>query len=144
MSAFLDALHDCREAVLTPITEALDAAAIDALMKETLQDVDELASHYSLDDIYVEDIAVRRIEADSITYRVTGSVEVTLQWGSNSDVRRGDGAELDQSFPFWCELELPLGDLWDIDLAETTYGVDTSEWRDAMRPDDDDRLADNV
>lgn len=137
MGAFLDALHDCRAAVLTPIAEALDKAAIDALLEETLQDVDELASHYSLDDVYVEHIAVHKIGADFITYRVTGSVAVTLQWGSNSDVRRGDGAELDQSFPFWCDLEVPLDDLWDLDLAETTYGVDTSEWRDAMKPDED-------
>jgi hypothetical protein len=138
MSAFLDILHECREAVLTPIAEALDDAAIDALLGETLQAVDELASHYSLDDIDVERVAVHKIGFDTITYRVTGSVEVTLQWGSNSDVRRGDGAELGQSFPFWCEFELPLEDLWDLGLAEPTYGVDTSEWVDAMKPDEDD------
>lgn len=140
MGAFLDALHDCRAAVLTPIVEALDNAAIDALLSETLLDVDELASHYSLDNVDVESIAVHRIGSGSVTYRVTGSVEVTLQWGSNSDVWRGDGAELEQSFPFWCEFELPLDDLWELDLAEPTCGVDTSEWTDAMRPDEyDDR-----
>jgi hypothetical protein len=136
MSAFLDALHDCRAAVLMPIAEALDEAAIDALLSETLLEVDELASHYSLDNVDVEAVTVRRIGSASVTYRVIGSVEVTLQWGSNSDVERGDGAELEQSFPFWCEFELPLDDLWDLDLAEPTYGVDTSEWTDAMKPDE--------
>jgi hypothetical protein len=34
MGAFLDALHECREAVLTPIAEALDDAAINALLFE--------------------------------------------------------------------------------------------------------------
>jgi hypothetical protein len=136
MAAFLDAMHDCRRAVLEPIAEALDEAAIDALLSETILDVDELASHHSVDEINVERITVHTIAADTITYRVTGSVEVTLQWGSNSDVRRGDGAELEQSFPFQCEFQLPVDDPWELDLAEPTFGVDTSEWRDAMGPDE--------
>jgi hypothetical protein len=141
MKAFLDALHDCRAAVLTPIAEALDDAAIDALLGETLSSVDELASHYSLNDVDVESTTVHRIGSDSVTYRVSGSIEVTLQWGSNSDVRRGDGAEFEQSFPFWCEFELPLDNLWELDLAEPTYGVDTGEWTDAVKSDEyDDRL----
>jgi len=138
MEGFLKALHDCREAVLTPIAEALDEAAIDALIGETILEVDELATHYSLDDVYVEEVSVRAIGAETITYQVTGSIDVTLQWGSNSDVRRGDGAELPQSFPFQCEFVLPLDDLWDLDLAEPVYSVDTSEWTDAMRADEED------
>ena len=103
---------------------------------ETLGEVDELASHYSLEEVYVDRVVVHTIGVDTITYRATGSVAVVLQWGSNSDVRRGDGAELGQSFPFYCDLVLPLDEPWNLDLAETTYGVDTREWRDAMRPDD--------
>ena len=134
--AFLDAVSDSRSAVLEPIAEALDEAAIDALLSETLGEVDELASHYSLEEVYVDRVVVHTIGVDTITYRATGSVAVVLQWGSNSDVRRGDGAELEQSFPFHCDIELPLDDPWNLDLAETTYGVDTREWRDAMAPDD--------
>jgi hypothetical protein len=55
-------------------------------------------------------------------------VYVTLQWRSNSDLRRGDGAELDESFPFYVDMEVPLDDPWDLTVAETTYGVDTREW----------------
>jgi len=136
MGAFLDALHECRQAVLKPIAAALDRGAIDALLSETLLEVDELATDHSIDEIYVEDITVQTIGVDSITYRVSGEVGVRLQWSSNSDVRRGDGAEVEQSFPFQCEFELPLEDPWDLDLAELSYGVDTSKWRDAMAPDE--------
>jgi len=75
-------------------------------------------------------VTVHKIGLDTITYRVTGSVDVTLQWGSNSDVRPGDGVELGQSFPFQCEFQLPLDDLWDLSFAEPTYGVDTGTWRE--------------
>jgi len=135
MEDFLDAVHDCRAAVLEPIEEALDEAAVDALLSETLGDVDELATHHSIEEIYVGRVAVHAIGPHTITYRATGSVAVTLQWGSNSDLRRGDGAELDQSFPFICDIELPLDEPWELGLAETTYGVDTSDWWEAMAPD---------
>jgi hypothetical protein len=138
MGAFLDALHECREAVLTPTAEALDDAAVDALLSETIVEVDELATHHSVEEIYIDSVTVHTIGVDSITYQVTGSAEVTLQWGSNSDLRRGEGAEAGQSFPFQCEFRLPLDDPWDLDFAELTYGVDTSQWRDAMAPDESD------
>jgi len=136
MAAFLEAVHDCRAAVLEPIEEELDGTAVDALLSETIGNVDELASHHSIEEIYVDRIFVHTIGADTITYRATGSVSVVLQWGSNSDLRRGDGAELDQSFPFNCDIALPLEEPWEIGMAEISYGVDTSEWTDAMRPDE--------
>ena len=136
MGAFLDALHECREAVLTPIAEALDGAAVDALMSETIMAVDELATHHSVDEIYTDSATVHTIGADSVTYRATGEVEVTLQWGSNSDVRQGDGAEAAQSFPFQCEFQVPIDDPWNLDFAKVTCGVDTSRWRDAMTTDE--------
>ena len=109
-------------------------------MSDSLGEVDELASHYSLNDVDVDRITVHAIGADFIRYRATGSVGVTLQWGSNSDLRRGDGAELDQSFPFCCDIELPLDEPWELALAETTCGVDTSEWTEAMKPDEWDEM----
>ncbi len=136
MGAFLDALRECRDAVLKPISEALDSAAVDALLSDSMLEVDELASHFSVDELYVDDVAVSAIGADKITYRVTGSVEVTLQWGSNSDVERGDGAESAQSFPFDCEFQVPLDDPWDLKHAKLSYGVDVSKWHEAMAPDE--------
>lgn len=136
MAAFLDVIHDCRAAILDPVAEALDDAAVDALASDSLVEVDELASHFSLEEVYVDRTVVHAIGANGITYRAIGSVSVILQWGSNSDLRRGDGAELSQSFPFFCDIELPLDEPWDLGLAEVTCGVDTSSWRDAMRPDE--------
>lgn len=136
MGAFLDALRECREAVLKPIAEALDSAAVDTMLSDAMLEVDELATHFSVDELYVDSVTVSAIGADTIKYAVTGSVEVTLQWGSNSDVRRGDGAESSQSFPFQCEFQLPLDDPWNLDLAKLTYGVDVSRWHDMMAPDE--------
>lgn len=132
MEDFLAVMSECREVVLQPIAEALDGAAVDALLSETIMEVEDLAPHFSVDELYVDDISVEHIGADSVTYRVTGSIEVTLQWGSNSDVRNDNGAEVGQSFPFQCEFQLPADDPWNLDPAEPKYFVDTSSWRDMM------------
>lgn len=132
MDDFLTAMSECREAVLRPIAEALNGAAVDALLSETIMEVEDLAPHFSVDELYIDDICVEQIGADLITYRVNGSIEVTLQWGSNSDVRNDNGAEAGQSFPFQCEFRLPVDDPWDLGPAEPKYFVDTSSWRDMM------------
>ena len=136
MDAFLDAIHDCRAAVLDPIEEALDDSVVDAMVSDSLAELDELATHFSLDEVYVHQTVVHMIGSETIIYRATGSVDVTLQWGSNGDLRRGDGMELDQSFPFYCDIETPLDEPWDLRMAEVTCGVDTREWLNAMKPDD--------
>ncbi len=136
MTAFLDAARETRDEVLRPVQEALDDAAVDAMMFETIQEIDELSSHYSLEEVYVDRTVVHEIGPEAIVYRSTGTVSVTLQWGSNSDLRRGEGAELDQSFPFQCDITLPLDHPWDLDMAEAVAGVDTSEWWDARAPEE--------
>jgi hypothetical protein len=133
---FLKAYHDCRLAIYDTIEHELDDAAVDALIYETILEVDELASHHSLEEVYVDRTLIKSIGPNIITYRAEGSVSVTLQWGANSDVRRGDGVELDQSFPFYCDIEVPLDDPWDLSSAETIYGVDTRSWRDDTGPDE--------
>ena len=59
MGAFLDALHDCRKAVLEPMVEVYLDRVIDALLSETILNVDELATHHSVDEIYVNDVTVQ-------------------------------------------------------------------------------------
>ena len=136
IGGLLDALHFCRRAVLEPIMESLDDAAVDTLLSESLVEVDELATHWSLQDVYVHETVVHTIGPDTITYRSTGSIDVILQFGSNSDVRNDLGAELPQTFPFTCDIIVPLEDPWDLGCAQTRRGVDVSEWIEAMRPDD--------
>jgi hypothetical protein len=136
LSTMLQTYHECRSLILSPIQEALDQAAIDALLYETIQEIDELASHHSIGEIYVANTWVENIGSDGITYCAEGSLDITLQWGSNSDVRRGDGVEVGECFPFRCEIQVSLDDIWDLSGAETTYYIDRKGWGD-RDPDDD-------
>lgn len=124
----LHAYQDCREALLEPLAESLDDSAVDSLLSETILSIDELASHHSVEEIYVDRTGVASIGSTTVRYRATGTVSVTLQWGSNSDLRRGDGAELEESFPFECYFDVPVDDPRDLRMAEIISGVDTSSW----------------
>jgi Predicted pPIWI-associating nuclease len=132
---FLAIFHECRSAISDPIQEKLNDATVDALIAETIQEVDELATHHSIEEVYVHQTKVKAIGPGSLFYQANGSLSVTLQWGSNSDMRRGDGVELGESFPFECDIEVSLDDPWDLSNAETRYGVDTTKWRDGDEPD---------
>jgi len=139
-NSLFDAISSCRAAIVEPIVVALDSVAVDSLLSETLLEVDELATHHYIEEIYVHETKVAAIGSSTITYRSKGSVSVTLQFGSNSDVRNDMGAEIEQSFPFICDIEVPLSEPWNLDSAETRYRVDVSKWSDAMKPDDFDPL----
>jgi predicted pPIWI-associating nuclease len=135
LEQFLDAYHECRTTILTAIQDELDDAAVNALITDTILEVDELATHHSVEEVYVGDTLVLSIGPHFITYRATGTVAVTLQWGSNSDLRRGDGAEADLSFPFRCDIEVSLDDPLNIAFGETEYAVDVivARWHGAGR-----------
>ena len=124
----LYAYHDCRTALIEPLVEGLDEGAVESLLSETIQSIDELASHHTIEEIYTDKTEVAAIGPQMVRYRASGSVSVTLQFGSNGDVRRGDGAELDDSFPFECLFDVPLDDPRDLSQAEVVSGVDTSSW----------------
>ncbi|WP_037084649.1 hypothetical protein [Neorhizobium vignae] len=122
------AYFEYRSALIEPLVESLDEEAVDDLMSETIQSLDEIATHHGIEEIYTESTEVVEITSASVRYRASGSITVSLQWGSNSDVRRGDGAEMDKSFPFSCDFVVPTEDPRNLTLAEIVSGVDTDSW----------------
>ncbi|WGD53567.1 hypothetical protein QA641_06540 [Bradyrhizobium sp. CB1650] len=50
---FLDTYHECRSTILNAIQQELDDAAVDALLSDTIQEVDALATHHSVEEVYV-------------------------------------------------------------------------------------------
>jgi hypothetical protein len=53
------------------------------------------------------------------------------------------GGQIEQPFPFTCDIDVSLPHPWNLEWAEPRYGVDISKWRHVMRlvdfePDDSD------
>jgi hypothetical protein len=130
-----DTIHTCRRELLDALSEKIDDAIVDATLRETILEIDELASHHSIEEVYTDDVTVARISADRIELVAEGTIGVELQWGSGSDRARGDGAEISDNFPFSCNLSCPVDDPNNVEADEDSLRVDTSSWR--FSPDDD-------
>jgi hypothetical protein len=76
LQVFLTTYHECRSAIVDPIREQVDDVAINALISETILEVDELASHHSVDEVYVNNVSID-IGTTHLTYLVTG-IHLTL------------------------------------------------------------------
>lgn len=148
VAGLMACILECRAAVADRLSDAISDAAVNQVVSESLDAVDELATHYFLEEVYVDSHEVSHITSKSVHFKVSGTVGVTLQWGSNSDLRNGDGAEMDQSFDFTCELtcETPNPDPVALEFVENSVMVDTSDWYDRdeewVEPQEEDGPAD--
>jgi hypothetical protein len=129
LNELCETIRTCRAELLEALSEQIDEAIIDAAISDTILEVDELASHHSIDEVYVEEVEVVEISAQRIRLLAQGTVGVGLQWGSNSDVARDDGATMDTSFPFSCNLSCPVDDPSAVVSEDETLVVDTSSWK---------------
>jgi Predicted pPIWI-associating nuclease len=129
MMALCSTIHDCHQQIIAALSEKVDTTVIDAALRETLLEIDEIATHYSIEDICTEHIEITSITHDEIVINAKGSIGTELQWGSNSDVRRGDGILLPQYFPFTCSLSSPVDEPDQVEARENSLSVDTSSWR---------------
>lgn len=136
VAGLMDSIQKCRAAVADRLSDAITDAAIQQVLGESLDAVDELATHYFVEEVYVDSHEVIGITAEAVHFRANGTIGVTLQWGSNSDVRNGDGMEMDKSFNFTCELtcETPDPDPDTLEYVENSVMVDTGDWQ--QRPDE--------
>lgn len=130
-SGFAAVIRDCRSLIIEGLEEAIHESTVNEVLSDSLLAVDEIATHFSLEEVYVDSAEVTDITHDTIHLLARGNLGVILQWGSNSDIRRGEGAELDESFPFTCELTCTVSDDLlpeDLEVLEDSLMVDTREW----------------
>jgi hypothetical protein len=99
LADLLDAEQEYRTLILDPVADALESQAVERFVTETVENLDIMASHYSIEWVGVDERRVVAIDATQIEYEVVGSIGVTLLYGSSGDRRRGEGAEISDEFP---------------------------------------------
>lgn len=131
-AGLFEAIRSCRNDIVYELNEAIDDAAVSEVLADTIQSIDELATHHYIDEIYVDSTVITRISHDTVYFKAGGSIGVELQYGSNSDLRRGDGARIGVSFPFGCELTCPTDSPVSDSLVfePGSLAVDTRKWHE--------------
>lgn len=114
------------------LKEALDTNIedhmINAAISEAFTEINSLAPHYSLDEVYVDDYHVVEINESEIVVLVEGSLSVTLMYGSNSERREGDGLDIEDSYAFNTHIRYQINGDFPNDHEVDEFGVDTSSW----------------
>lgn len=124
------AIRECRAEIIDGLEMAISDSAVHAILMGTIQTIDELATHHFIEEVYVEEIYITDITHDTIFFQAMGSIEAQLQWGSDSDLKRGDGAIVDESFPFVCKFSCPVENPEEdaLEIEENGLEVSAEGW----------------
>lgn len=125
---FIQLINETKSEVISALTDNIDKALIERIINESVEDVMDLSTHQFIEDIRSDEVFVENIGPKSLKLRVYGSLDCELQYGSGSDMRRGDGAVINESFPIDAVISVkftaPLGSSMDVIHLK----VDTSSW----------------
>ena len=118
---------ETKENLSEALHENVDTALFDVVFEETFSEIDILATHHTLEYIYIESLDIISIDHDFVYFEATGSIDYKMQWGSNSDLARGDGLEFNELFPFKCQVNSSVRNLNDIKVDISSLEIETSE-----------------
>jgi len=124
----LRAAADGREEIARATASVMQNAVFESLISETIQELDELSTHTTVDGHYIDTVEVRSLTATKLEYAITGQVEVELQYGSNSDVRNDIGFRQDDSYPYHAVILSNPAKPMEIQPNDITIQVDNSSF----------------
>lgn len=124
----LEDAANARHSITGAVSASMHNAVFENLILETIQELDELSTHTRVDGHIIDEIKVGRLDAGEIEYRITGEVEVELQYGSNSDVANDIGMRSDDSYPYKAKVIAAAAKPLDIDAEAIQLTVDTSSF----------------
>jgi len=111
----LDAVPECRSAVEEKLQAEINRAVFDEAIKTAHPDLDELSTHTMVEEVHTEEVTVVDLGIERIKFAVSGSIYVSLNYGSSSDFRNGDGASMSDNYPFKTTLSSSVEDPSAID-----------------------------
>lgn len=128
VDALLDAAEDSRSAVREAVASALHNGVFERLISETIQELDELSTHTTVDHHWIDAIEVEDINSETIRYEVAGTVAVELQYGSDSDVRADIGFRTMDSYPYEATVTCAVTNPLSVDPGDIELKVDNSSF----------------
>ena len=121
-------IENCKKSIIINLSERLDQEVINNIVSDLIQEIDLLATHYYIENVFIENKTILSIDYEFIHIEVEGEIEVELAYGSSSDERRGEAHNIFCSFPFTCYIPACVDDIHVLVQEEACLDVDTSEW----------------
>ncbi|WP_338656115.1 hypothetical protein [Sporosarcina psychrophila] len=130
LADFLDTIELYKEDIKRAYIKRVYQSIIEAITSDTINEIDILATNYSIDEIYIEDVYIDSINSSLLLVNIAGIVDVEHQYGSNRDFRNGDGVRMIMSHPFNVELQIDVITPLEIDIEIDDIKVDNSGFYD--------------
>jgi hypothetical protein len=121
-------IEDCRSAVRHAVEGCVRGALNDKLSGNVVNELAELATHYTFWGVNIETVEVASMDPVKINFAVTGDVECELQYGSASDVKHGDGLVTDDSYPLTCHFVAPTSSPLNLHISPGSLLIDNSSF----------------
>jgi len=128
-SNFLEGIEQCRIEIIHALEEKIDDAFIEHAISENIDDVDILSTHHIVDQILPHTIKMKKLDSQFLEIEVLGHIDITQQFGSNSDLKNDIGFEMNSSFPFESLLYIELNDKFpNSKVTIKKFEVNTDSW----------------
>lgn len=126
---FFDTFSKAQLQVEKAIYACIDEEMVSKFYIETHNELDMLATHHEVLEYIVTSIKPQSKDESTITMQADGVVLVRLQYGSDGDMRRGDGHEMEESFPFTSEFVVDYKNQdGDIHIESAEVSIDNSSF----------------
>lgn len=96
---FIMAVEAAHSNLTDAVISKVEHHVFEQIIVETISDVDELATHHSIDEVTVETVKIEDLNSEEIHFVAVGYIGVLLQYGSDSDVRNDIGTVTWDSYP---------------------------------------------
>jgi hypothetical protein len=117
----LDTADEADEVLLDLLRGPVESQLTELAEGELQSWFEEGVSHAYTDEVHCEELRIDEITQERLAVSGRCRVTGTFQHGSNSDVRRGDGAEWKGSKSFTFSGTTPPGDLNDLEIQPTEF-----------------------
>lgn len=123
--SFIDTIEKTKKRLCDYFESQISELANNTFVYEFFDDIDMLSTHSSITEAYIYSINLVHIDDKQLKFEVSGELTVDLQWGSDSDIKRGDGATAEESVPFSMEIQAEIGHFEEFEVI--TYDVDVDD-----------------
>lgn len=121
-------IEELQRTVWQHLHDALVSEVSEALFQNVFDALDELSTHTSVDEAHVDDFQITRIDACEIIIEGAGIVDVRLQYGSNSDLKKDIGVISSDGFPFKFTARSSVLEPNEIMLSPNEIDFDNTKW----------------
>lgn len=121
-------VRESRETMRKAAEDVAQEALRDVLYGEVNAELDRLSTHTSVAGVYLYSLRITSMDSETIRYASRGNVDARLQYGSDSDVERGDGLVSSDSYPLTCEFSAETCSPLDVSVVSGTLVVDTNSF----------------